>query len=72
MESKIRNYYKTNKVNMKMRIRAWRRKYFPSFNDVLYERACAYAQKCIESGNKKGYEKWLLYTPKELYRRGII
>jgi len=72
MEAKILNYYKGNKTNIKMRIRAWRRKHFRTFEDVLFERACAYAQKCIERGDKRGYEQWLLYTPRELYRRGVI
>lgn len=72
MEAKIRNYHKNNKVNIEMRIRAWRRKHFRSFADVISDKADEYAQKCIDNGDKRGYEQWLKYTPKEPFQHGII
>ncbi len=72
MKNKIRNYYKNNKVSMQMRIRAWRRKHLPSFNDQLFDRAAKFAETCLETGDKRGYEQWLVHTPKELYKLGLI
>lgn len=76
MENKIRNYYKNNKVFMQMRIRAWRRKHIPSFSDQLFDRAAKFAETCLEAGDKKGYEQWLMHTPKSctslvLYKRRV-
>jgi hypothetical protein len=26
----------------------------------------------LETGDKRGYEQWLVHTPKELYKLGLI